>query len=275
MIAHYLKIAFRNIQKQKMYAVINIGGFAIGIAACLLITMYIRHETSYDRDNPNRDRVYRLNGESRQNGAVHSGVTFPAPLAKALLNDFPEVEKVGRTMCSELFGGANNQVRRADQENDTYESGFCFADSTLLDILNVHMVYGNRKQALSEPFSIVICKSMADKYFPNENPVGKALIFNDNPKMPIKIGGVMQDFPTTSHLQYRGFISLSGINFWQGEQETWTASNYQIYLQLKPNVNIAGLDKKMTSDVLDKYMVPALIAAGRKNAKETLKGARL
>ena len=275
MIRHYLKIAFRNMQKQKMYAAINIGGFAIGIAACLLISLYIQHELSYDQDNPNKDRIYRIIGEANRNGEVQNGISFPAPMAKALMNDFPEVENAGRTMSSELFGGANNQVRRVDQANDTYEPGFCFADTSVLDILNVHMVYVNRKDALSEPSSIVICKSMADKYFPNQNPVGKTLIFNDNPKMPIKVGGVMQDFPSNSHLQYRGFISLAGINFWNGEQEQWTSSNYQIYLQLKPNVNVEAFNKKITADVLDKYMIPALEAQGQKNIKEIFKGARL
>lgn len=275
MLIHYLKIAFRNMQKQRMYAFINIGGFAIGIAACLLISLYIRNETSYDRDNPNKDRVYRIIGEAKQNGETSSGVGFPAPMSKALLNDFPEVEKAGRLMTSELFGGANNQVRRTDETTDSYEKGFCFADTSILDILNVHLIYGNRKDALSEPNSVVICKSMADKYFPNQNPVGKTLVFNDNTKDLIKIGGVMQDFPPNSSLQYRGLISLTGINLWNGEQQQWTASNYDIYLQLKPGVNISAFNKKITADVLDKYMIPALIAEGRKNVTENLKGARL
>jgi putative ABC transport system permease protein len=275
MFKNYFKTAWRNLKKNKVYSFINIGGFAIGIAACLLISLYIQHELSYDQDNPNNDRIYRIIGEANRNGKVQNGLSFPAPMAKALMNDFPEVENAGRTMSSELFGGANNQVRRVDQANDTYESGFCFADTSVLDILNVHMVYGNRKDALSEPSSIVICKSMADKYFPNQNPVGKTLIFNDNPKMPIKIGGVMQDFPSNSHLQYRGFISLAGINFWNGEQQLWTSSNYQIYLQLKPNVNVEAFNKKITADVLDKYMIPALEAQGQKNIKEIFRGARL
>jgi len=275
MIRHYLKIAFRNMRKQKMYAAINIGGFAIGIAACLLIALYIKNELSYDQDNPNKENVFRIIGEAKQNGEVHSGVSFPPPMARALLNDFPEVVKAGRTMSSELFGGANNQVRRPDEVNDNYESGFCFADTSILDILNVHMVYGNRTDALSEPNSVVICKSMADKYFPNQNPVGKTLVFNDNTKNLIKVGGVMEDFPVNSHLQYKGFISLSGINFWDGEQEKWTSSNYQVYLQLRPGVNIKTFDKKITADVLDKYMIPAMKAQGRKNVEENLKGARL
>lgn len=276
MFKNFFKIAWRNMQKQKMYALINIGGFAIGIAACLLIGLYIRHETSYDTDNPNRDRVYRIVGEATSNGIRSSGVGFPAPMATALLNDFPEVEKAGRIMSNELFGGANNQIRRPDQTADTYEKGFAFADTSILDILNVKMIYGNRKDALSEPNSVVLCQSLANKYFPGQDPVGKTLVFNDNTKDPIKIGGVMQDFPSNSHLQYRGFISLAGVSLWAGEQQQWTASNYDIYLQLKPNVtDIELLDKKMTADILDKYMIPAGMAAGRKNIREDFSGAKL
>lgn len=275
MIRHYLKIAFRNMSKQKMYAAINIGGFAIGIAACLLIALYVQHETSYDSDNPSGNRVYRIVGEDNQNGEMHSGIAFPAPMAKALLNDFPEVENAGRIMSNALFGGAANQVRRSDEQNDTYEKGFAFADTSTLDILNIQMIYGNRRDALREPFSVILCKSMADKYFPNQNPVGQRMIFNDNPGKPILVGGVMKDFPSNSHLQYRGFISLAGINFWDGEQNQWTASNYDIYLQLKPNTNVAAFEKKMFDNVVDKYMVPAMIASGQQNAKESFKNTRL
>ncbi|TAN16888.1 MAG: ABC transporter permease, partial [Chitinophagaceae bacterium] len=115
--------------------------------------------------------------------------------------------------------------------------------------------------------TIVMCKSMADKYFPHQDPVGQMLVFNDNTQRPLKIGGVMADFPATSHLQYKCFISLSGLSFWNGEQETWNASNYAIYLLLRPGVNIASFDQKMTKDVLDKYMMPSWKANGRPMAE--------
>lgn len=273
MFIHYIKIAFRNMQKQKMYSIINIGGFAIGIAACLLIALYIQHETSYDADNPNKDRVYRIVGEATMDGVKSSGVGFPAPMAKALLNDFPELEKAGRLMSNELFGGANNQVRREDQQNNTYETGFCFADTSMLDILNIHMIYGDKQHALSEPSSVVLCKSMADKYFPHQNPVGKTMIFDDH--IPVKIGGVMKDFPSNSHLQYRGFISLSGLSFGDNEQQNWNQSNYDIYLQLRPHANVNELNKKITADIIDKYMIPAQKSIGRKNPEAFWKNAHL
>ncbi|GAA4300291.1 ABC transporter permease [Compostibacter hankyongensis] len=269
MILHYLKIAWRNMRKQRMYAVVNIIGFAIGIAACMLIALYVGNELSYDRDNPNKDRIFRVVGEFKLDGEIQSGLGFPAPMAKALQNDFPEVEKAGRIMSNQLFGGANNQIRREDQADNTYETGFCFADTTMLDMLNVRMIYGDRTHALSEPYSVVLCKSMADKYFPHQNPVGKTMIFND--QIPVMVGGVMQDFPPNSHLQYRGFISLSGMSFGDNEQQNWVQSNYVIYLQLKPHVDIDVFNKKITTDIIDKYIIPARKAAGRKNVEKVWK----
>src|SRR6266487_2596472 len=179
MLKHYLKIAFRNMTKQKMYAAVNIGGFTIGIAACLLIALYIKNELSYDSQHPNGNRVYRIIGRAKMNGIEHSGISFPAPMTKALENDFPDIEKAGRIMASSLFGGAgSNQIRRIEKPDDSYETGFCFADQAVLDILNIPIVQGDKAHALTEPFSMVISKSMANKYFPNEDPVGKSMYFN-------------------------------------------------------------------------------------------------
>lgn len=275
MLVYYCKIAIRNIQKQRMFALINIGGFSIGIAACILIGLFILNETSYDKYNPNKENIYRIIGEASNQGTKHSGISFPAPMAKALLNDFPDIEKAGRIMPNALFGGSSNQIRRVDQQTDTYEDGFCFADSTIPDILDFKMVYGDKVHALSRPQSVILSKSMADKYFPGQNPIGKTLIFNDNTKFPIVIGGVMEDLLSNSHLQYRGFISLTGNSFWEGEQETWNASNYAIYLQLRKGVNIPAFDKKITEDILTKYMLPTMKSNGVPNPEEQLKGARL
>lgn len=263
MTRHYVKIAFRSMQKQKLYASINIIGFAIGIAACLLISLYIYHETSYDRDNPHGDQVVRVVGRIQREGVDLSGIGFQAPMARTLLADFPEVEKAGRLMSNSLFGGTTNQVRRPDQTTNNYEEGFCFADSTIPEILDIKMVYGSRKQALAEPYSILLSKSLADKYFPGENPIGRPMVFNENPRLPIKVGGVMADLPSNSHLQYKAFISLAGLSFGDGEQQSWTQSNYGIYLQLRKGTDLAALGKKVTDDVLENYILPAFRAKGR------------
>ena len=133
-----------------------------------------------------------------------------------------------------FYGAGSNQVRRVDVEENTFEQGFSYADQDMLDILQVPMVYGDRARALSEPNTMVISKSKADKYFPNQNPVGKIMILNNDNNKPYKIGGVMQDFPTTSHIHYDFLLTMTGHQLWDNEQTTWMASNYPTYVLLKP-----------------------------------------
>src|SRR3954463_5042696 len=144
MLRSYFTIAVRQMRKQKMYAVIKIGGFALSIAACLLIALYIKDELSYDKNWAYADRIYRITGEYNINGKTLTGADWPAPMAKALREDFPEVEKAGRFMDAPLFYGAgSNQVRRVDVQQNTFEQGFGYADQDMLDILQVPMVYGD------------------------------------------------------------------------------------------------------------------------------------
>src|SRR4051812_43805454 len=125
----YFKTAAKHLAKEKMYSAIKIGGFALSIAACLLIALYIKDELSYDKNWTNADRIYRITGEYNLDGKILSGADWPAPMARALKADFPEVEKAGRFMDAPLFYGAgSNQVRRADAEQNSFEQGFSYAD---------------------------------------------------------------------------------------------------------------------------------------------------
>ncbi len=276
MIRNYLKIALRQLRQQKMYAAIKIGGFALSIAACILITLYINNELSYDRDNPDGERVYRVVGNLRQDGNINRGPSMPAPFAKAVKNDFPEVEKAGRLMSNIWFNGAgSNQIRAVDQKENSYQEGFCFADQEAIDILHIPVVQGNPATVLAEPFSILISARKAKQFFPGQNPVGKTMIFNDQENRPLKIGGVMADPAENSHLQYDYYISLAGNSFWNGEQEEWLASNYDIYLQLKPGTDAKAFEKKLTKGILGDYMIPRMKAANVHFANDLEKNAWL
>ena len=276
MFKNYFRIAVRQLMKQKMYSVVKIGGFALSIAACILITLYIKDELNYDKNYARADRIYRVIGVYNDKGKIEKGPSMPAPMGKVLESDFPEVEKAGRTMDNKLFNGAgSNQLRRAGSKENMYEEGFCFADSSMLDILEIPMVYGDRAHALKDPNTMVISKRKADKYFPGENPVGKVVFLNDNEKKPITIGGVMQDFPSTSHLQYDFLLSLAGVSFWNGEQDTWMASNYDNYVLLRPGTDVTRLEKKMSKNILTKYIIPALVSSGDKYAEAFLEKASL
>ena len=220
MIKNYFKIAIRQLRKQKMYAAIKIGGFAFSIAACLLIALYIRNEMSYDAMYPDAGRIYRLIGVFNNNGKLEKGTSWPAPFGKVIKANFPAIELSGRMMPYPSMGHAgNNELRRADQVQNTYEKGFIYADQEMLDMLKLPMIYGKREAALNEPFTMVISKSKADKYFPGENPVGQVMYLDNDKAHPYRIGGVMADIPETSHLHsYNFLLTLTGMEFWQGEQ---------------------------------------------------------
>ena len=272
MFSNFFKIALRHLMKQKMYSAIKICGFAIGIAACLLIALFIREELSYDRGYPDASRIYRIIGAINENGKILRGTSMPAPMRTALKNNFPEVEAAGRIMPNRLFNGAgSNYVRLADKTNNSFEEGFTYADQDMLDILKIPMVYGDRKQALAVPNAIVISKKKSDKFFPGINPVGKIIYLNDNKEKPYSIGGVMQDFPVNSHLQFDYLLTLTGVEFWPGEQNTWMANNYDNYVLVRPGTDIPALEKKITYSILKDYLIPALKQAGNKDAESITK----
>ncbi|MGZ3874879.1 MAG: ABC transporter permease, partial [Mucilaginibacter sp.] len=267
MIKNYLKIAVRQLLKQKMYSAIKIGGFALSIAACILIGLYIKNELSYDQSYPDTDRIYRVVENYAHDGKVEKGNDYPAPMGKALKADFPEIEKSARLMPNSLFGGAgSNELRRADQVENTHEEGFSYADQELLDILKTPMVYGDRSKALAEPNTMVISRRKADKYFPGQNPVGKVMYLNNDQTKPYRIGGVMENPPVTSHLQFDFLLTLKGIEFYKGEQNNWNASNYPVYILLKPGTDAATLGKKISDDIVKNYILPALQSIGYKDA---------
>ena len=249
--------------RQKMYSAIKIGGFALGIAACFLIALFIKDELSYDKYYPNAKNIYRVTREfiGEKYGV---GVDYPAPFAKTVKKEFPEIELAGRLMPHPLFGSAgDNQFRRTDQTENTYEQGFAYADPEILEIFGLKLVYGERRSSLSKPFTIVISKQKADKYFPNENPVGKTVILNNNKDRIYTVGGVMENFPNNSHLTYDFLLTLSGVEFWKDEQNFWGAQNYHTYVSLRPDANAVQVAGKLNL-IQRKYVIPMLIARGIK-----------
>jgi putative ABC transport system permease protein len=256
MINNNIKIAWRNLFKQKMYASIKIGGFALSIAACIFIALFIQNELSYDKDYKNVDQIFRVVMSYKEGDIIEKGVHMAAPFAKALMDEFPEIEEAGRINAVELFGAGSNQIRRSDRKDSFYEKGLAYADHEMMDILGLNLVYGDAEKILTEANTIAVSKSFADKYFPNENPVGKTIIINDNTDLSYQVCAVFNDFPKTSHLQYQLFVALHPNIFYPGEQTRWTASNYYTYIKVKPGVNITHLENKLKL-ISEKYFAPA------------------
>lgn len=270
------KVALRSMARNKAFTVINIAGLAMGIAACMLIALYIRDELSYDSSYPDKGSIHRVVGQFDNGQKVMKSVALPAPMGNVLKTEFPEVVSAGRLMPTSLFWGAgNNYLRRADQVQNTYEQGFAYADQGLLDVLGMPMAYGDRAHALTEPRSMVISKRMADKYFPGQDPVGKVMYLNDAVDKAYHVGGVMDEPQSKSHLNYDFLLTLTGQEFWKGEQTDWGASNYIVYVKLRPGTDVKSFDARMSSTVVKKYVIPTMLANGEKDIDVVAKGATL
>ena len=253
-----LKIGYRSLLKNKSYSAIKIGGFAIGIAAFLLITLFVLDEFSYDQHYSATNRIYRLLNVEEGTGNFDKWTAFPAQIGQLLNEDFPEIEKAGRLIPYDWHLAGDNLVSSENYRQNNYEEGFAYADASLLEVLEIPMVYGNQKEALIKPNTVVISEKMANKYFPNQDPVGKDLIINGVIDYPFIVGGVMEDFPSNSHLQFDFFLTLTDIEFWPGEQTNWCCSNYNPYVKLRPNTDVQALEQKLLA-IRDNYVVPHLI----------------
>jgi putative ABC transport system permease protein len=189
-------------------------------------------------------------------------------LAITLKEDFPEVEIAGRYNPQEIFGAGSKEIRCAGSSQNVHEEGFVLADQEFLDILQPRMVYSKGLHALDEPNTIVISKRKADKYFPNENPVGKSLIVETNEQpyagntfvinyeksKAYKITGVV-DFPPHSHFQDDFLISLKGFELYEGEQSVWKGRAYHTYVKLRKGTNVKEFEAKL-SGIVKKFYVP-------------------
>lgn len=255
MLQNYLRVAWRNLLRYKMYSFIKIGGFALGVAACLLIALFIKDEVSYDQHYSNVDRIYRILNEDSHPEANEQWTAFQAPIAQVLKSDFPEIEQAGRIIPYDWYNAGSNQFRRDDQTTNNYEEGFAYADQAILEILEIPMIYGDPQGALGQPNTIVLSRRKAEKYFPNEDPTGRTVILNEEEDQAYTIGGVMENFPKNSHLQHDFFLTLEGVEFWPGEQASWCCSNYNSYILVRPDTQVKQLEEKLLS-LRDNYMVP-------------------
>ncbi|MEW7279604.1 ABC transporter permease [Aquimarina sp. 2201CG1-2-11] len=255
MFKNHLKIAWRSIEKDKMFTMIKIGGFAVGIMACLLISLYIKDELSYDAHYDRAEDIYRIGKQGILDGKPIGGIHMPAPFAATLKAKIPEIEKSGRLLISELHGTGGKEIRSSESTENLYDDGFAFVDQELLEILDFKMYSGDIKNALTTPKSIVITKRKADKYFPEGNALGKTLIFNNNTKDPYTVGGVIEDLPANSHFQFEFLLTLKDVEFFRGEQTSWTSHNYHTYVLFRSGTDFSEVKKKL-SEIKETIYLP-------------------
>ena len=255
MFSNNVKIGWRHMLRQKMYSSIKIGGFALGIAASLLITLYIKDELNFDMQPRNADRIYRIYQTYADKEQTYKWVWLQAPFSKTAKQMFPEIELAGRYNNGELFGVGNAQIRRDDRPDNTYEERITYFDQELLELLEIPLIYGDIKTCLDERNEMVITRKKAEKYWPGENPVGKLIIYNNETATPIKIGGVIEDFPANSTIQYDFLVSLANREMWEGESNYWRATNYPTYVRLREGADPNELAQKLMK-LAETYVAP-------------------
>jgi len=256
MFKNHLKIAWRSIKKEKLFTFIKIGGFAVGIAACLLIALFIKDELSYDTHYANSDRLYRVVLQAEIDGEMKKSTHFPLPFAETLEADFPEIEKAGKIFGSALASGGKRAFRPSGESQNIFEEGFLYGDQSAFELLEIPLEQGNPEEAMTGPGNIVISETKAEKYFPNGNALGKTLILDDNPSKPYTVSGVMPDFPTNAHLDFDFLLPIEDTNL------SWTSQNYFTYVLLDENSNVGELQDKMRT-IIENYVIPAQIQRGR------------
>ncbi|MFP4470946.1 MAG: ABC transporter permease [Bacteroidales bacterium] len=253
MFSSYLKSALRNILKNKFYAILNILGLAIGLAAFIFIFLFVRSEATFDKYHEKADRIYRIESDFNISGKHDKFAVVPVPMAPALKLEFPEVESFCR--FNDL---GNTHFRYGDRE--FYESDFYFADSTVFEIFTHKVLMGDPASCLVEPYSIVLTQSIAKKYFGDDNPIGKVIESGDG--RSYQVTGIVEDLPLNSHLRFEALLSATTMAAINGEENFnsmepgrfWNIGVYA-FLLIKENSDIQNIHSNFQG-FYDKYMKP-------------------
>jgi len=244
MFRNYIKIAFRNLWKNKGYSAINIFGLAIGLATCLLITLFVVDELSYDKFNKKADRIYRVNTYIHLNGSDFKQRVTPAPMADALMKDYPQIERAVR-----IDVGGNMLVKKGTET--LTEPHTFFADPNLFDVFTLPMIAGNPKTALNQQNTMVISASIAKKYFNSIDVLGKTLKVDNT--TDYKITGVIKDTPAQSHLHFNFIKSMSSNE--GGRSPMWLSNNFTTFVLLRAGTSQSTLDRYL-KETAKKYAEP-------------------
>jgi putative ABC transport system permease protein len=244
MLKNYIKTALRNLFRNKLYSFLNIAGLAIGIACCVLILFYVQDELSFDRFHENSDNIYRLvptftTSERTMYMATNAHVQGPM-----LKSEFPEVLNYVR------FTSYGSRKSIQYKEMTFNEEKFLWADDTLFDVFSFKLVKGSPKDALVKPNSLVITEEMAEKYFGDEDPMGKTLLVNNDALYMVT--GMMENVPKTSHMRPDFFASFSTLDLkptGNTTQDLLMQINYYTYLLLRDGADYEDLEQRFTESL--------------------------
>ncbi len=259
MLRNYLKIAYRNLIKQRFYTVINLMGLAVGLACCLELLLYIQSELRYDQHFPEAERIYRLRTDLKYGDNEFRGVTTPAPLGPAIRQDLAGVEAVAR-----IRTWGTRLVRRPDREGrNQREAHSAWVDPAVFDLFRLKVLAGSPAEELARPHTIALSRSMAEKYFPQEEALGKTLLLDD--EQTYQVVGVYENLPPETHFHLEFLLSMA--DFANAKRQVWLSNNFHTYVRLAPEVSPVDFEASLGL-LLKKYAEPQIYAYSGGTLKE-------
>jgi len=238
MFKSYFRSLFRNILRNKFYTLLNVLGLTIGMFTALLILLYVQDELSYDKHHKNHKRIYRIESEFIANNNQDLYAVAPIPIGPALKLEIPEIEKVVRLdrVSQEVF---------ITGEREYIEDNFYMADSTVFEVFSHEFIAGNPKNCLSAPNSIILTQSVAEKYFLDEDPMGKLLSIKNGKSF--QVTAIIKDIKGNSHLKFDALISISS------EVEKYNITKASRFWRVGVFTFILVNENSTIDDVLDKW----------------------
>lgn len=275
MILNYFKVAWRNMKKSKAYSFINIFGLAAGLACCMLISVYLRYEWNYDSYQPDVKNMYEIATTFTRQGQTFKLAATPAPMAKTLQHDFPEVSEATRIMPLTLFEDKTmlEYVVPGAAPMAFYEDNGFLTDSNFFHFFHYNFIQGNPNTALVRPLTIVISEEIAHKLFGDSPAIGKVVHVSSSVDgdHDFAVTGVFRPVGAPSHIKANFFLSMNGGEFerFLKRQENDFATNnmFVTYLRLRPGTDPATVEAKFPA-FLDKYAGKAMAAMGFHKVQE-------
>ncbi|MDT0554078.1 ABC transporter permease [Urechidicola vernalis] len=239
MLRNYIKVAFRTLNKNRVYAFINILGLALGLTITILVFLFIKDETSYDKHWDGHDRLYRTNILANVMGQHMDEATSPSPMAQTLRNEFTEVETATR------IRSRSQEIMVSHNETKIYIKDEVLADSLFFTVFNYSFLHGNPKDALNEPNAIVLNEETALKLFGDTNAMDKIIRYDDRRDLIVK--GIVKAPIGHTHLDFNMFIASNNV------QNSWVSNNsYHTYFKLRTGVNPQEFEAVMNEKFMGK-----------------------
>ncbi|SDE42862.1 putative ABC transport system permease protein [Dyadobacter soli] len=256
MVSHYIKIALRHIQRHYIISIVNIGGLAIGLTATLLVAAYVANEYSHDRFHANGERIVKVEFNHNDGEKSYTVPWLSYEFGRVVREQCPEVRQFGR-ITDQSF---RSKLVQSDAQHKDYEAGFVAADNNFLQMFSFELIKGDKKTALTKPNTVLLTERMANKYFGEQNPVGKTITYDKT--QLFEVVGVIKDLPYNSTIKF-DFLSdlisfrareVRDLKDYLGKEllkerikEVNASGSYHTYLLLAPNGSREAVARKIPS----------------------------